>query len=98
MGINLGMLVEAVIDTRIEAVVDFHDVFRGFWLGRGTGTAILDVKFAHELVSVERAPLFIVFLGLRKAYDTLDRRCLLHNLLGYGVGLLETGFITGILG
>ena len=34
-------LVEAVIDTRIKPVVQFHDVFHRFSAGRGAGTAIM---------------------------------------------------------
>ena len=34
-------LLEAVIDTKIKPVVQFHDVFHRFSAGRGAGTAIM---------------------------------------------------------
>ena len=50
------------------------------------GTAIMDLKIAQELASVEQYPLFLVFLDIRKACDNLDRGWLLQTLVGYGEG------------
>ena len=60
-------VVEAVIDTCIKTVVQFHDVLHRFCAERGTGTIIMELKLAQELVSVDQDPLFLVFLDLRKA-------------------------------
>ena len=40
-------VVDAVIDTLIKSVVQFHDVLHGFCAGRWAGTAILELKQDH---------------------------------------------------
>ena len=55
----------------------------------------MELKLAQELASIDQSPLFLVFMDLRKAYDTMYRERLLIRLDGYGVGphqceLLET--------
>ena len=55
----------------------------------------MELKLAHELTSIDQDPLFLFFVDLRKAYDTVDRDRLLITLEGYGTGprmcrLLET--------
>ena len=37
-------VVEAVIDTRIMSVVQLYGVLHGFCAGRGTGTAVMELK------------------------------------------------------
>ena len=73
-------MVESVIDTRIETVVYFHDFLHGFRSGRGTGNAIMEIKLAQELASLDQYPLFRVLLDLRKAYENLDHGRLLQTL------------------
>ena len=51
-------VVEAVIDTRIKSVVQFHNVLQGFCAGRGAETAIMELKLAHDLESVDQDTLF----------------------------------------
>ena len=48
------------------------------------GPAILELKLAQELDSINQDPLFLVLLYLYKVYDTLERGCLLTTLEGYG--------------
>ena len=60
-------VVEVVIDTRIKTVVQLHNVLHVFFAGRGTGTAITDIKLDKELESVDQDPLLLVFLDLRKS-------------------------------
>ena len=79
-------LMEAIMDTRVKEVVVFHDFLHGFRTNRGTGTAILEVKLAQELACIEQAPLYMVFLDLRKAYDTVDRSRALEVFEQYGMG------------
>ena len=53
--------------------------------GRGTGKATMDLKMVQELVSVNQEPLFLVFLvflDLKKAYDTVYHGSLINNLEG----------------
>ena len=47
-------MAETVIDTRIKKVVQFHYVLHGFHTGRAEGTAIMEIKLAHELAMCTR--------------------------------------------
>ena len=77
---------EAIIYTRINKYVAFHDFLHGFCVGRVIGIAIMEINFAQDLESVDQDPLFLVLLGLRKVYDNLDRGWILKTLEGYGAG------------
>ena len=81
---TLCNVVEAMFDTRLHARLQMHDFLHGFRAGRGMGAAIMELKLAQELISIDQDPLFLVFLYLRKAYDTVDRECLLITLESYG--------------
>ena len=55
----------------------------------------MELKLAQDLTSIYQDSLFLVFLYLRKAYDTVERDRLLITLEGYGAdprfcGPLET--------
>ena len=77
---------EAIIDTQLRASVHPHGVLHGFCTGRGTGTAILELKMVQEIASMEQDPLLLVFIDLHKAYGTVYCGCLLMTLEGYGSG------------
>ena len=82
----LWKLVEAIIDTRINILVMFHDTLHVFCASRGTGTDIVDLNMAQDLTSIFRDPLslvFLVFLYLRTSYDTFYRGQLLQTLEKY---------------
>ena len=83
---TLWKVVEALIDTRIRASLQMHDVLHGFRSRRGTDMAIVELKLTQEIVNIYQDPLFLVLLELRKAYDTVDRYRLLITLDGYGLG------------
>ena len=92
---TLWEVVEALIDTCLRSSLQFHDFLHRFRTGRGTGTAIMELKLAQDISRVDHEPLFVVFLDLRKAYNTMDRDRLIQTLKRYGVGprmcgLLET--------
>jgi Reverse transcriptase (RNA-dependent DNA polymerase) len=70
---TLWKIIEAIINTRVKQVTKFHDILHGFISRHGTGTAILEAKLTQELASIENDPLFVVFLNLKKAYNTIDR-------------------------
>ena len=70
---TLWKVVEDLIDTRLRASLQMQDVLHRFRDGRGTGTAIMELMLAQELSSIDQSPLFLVFLDLRKAYDTVDQ-------------------------
>ena len=92
---TLWKMVEALIDTRLRASLQFHYFLPGFRYVRGTGTAIMELKLAQELSSVDHKLLLLGFTDLCKSYDTMDRDRLIQTLEVYGVGprmcgLLET--------
>ena len=82
----LYKLVSSIINRRIGSKIQFDDAVHGFRPGRGTGTAILEAKLLAQLRCRSDEPLFMVFLDLKKAYDTLDRDQAMRILEGYGVG------------
>ena len=79
-------LVSAIINRRLTAQIAFHDAVHGFRVGRGTNTAIIELKLRMQLAQRTTKPLYLVFLDLKKAYDTLDRGRTLGILKGYGLG------------
>ena len=83
----LWKVVEALIGTRFRAILQMHEVLYGFRAGRGTRTAIMELKLDQELSRIYQDPLFLVFLELRKAYNTVDQDRLLITLEGYGTVL-----------
>ena len=70
---TLWKVAEALIDTHLRASLQFHDVLHGSRAGRGKGTAITELKLAQELTRIDQDTLLLVFLDLRKAYDTVDQ-------------------------
>ena len=78
-------VIEILMDARLQ-VVEIHDCLHGFCAGRGTGTATLEVKLTQQLAHLEQAPLYGIFIDLRKAYDAMDRDECEKILEGYGVG------------
>jgi len=78
-------VVEGVILNRWE-VIEIHDCLHGSVKGRGTGTAILECKLVQQLAYIEQAPLYEIFIDLKKAFDAMDRERCLDILQAYGVG------------
>ena len=88
-------VVEAVIDTRVKTVVQFHNFLHGFCAGRGAETAIIELKLAQGLASVYQDPLFLLRVDKRKAYDNLDHGQILQTLAGYRAGPKLWGLLVG---
>ena len=78
-------LLTLILHQRLTTI-KLHDVLHGFREGRGTGTATLEVKLLQQLAAMREEVLYVIFLGLTKAYDALDRPRSLEILKGYGVG------------
>ena len=76
-------MVEVLIDTCLCARLQIHNVLHRFRARRGTGTDIIEIKLAQELIGIDQDPLLLVFLDLRKAYDIVDRDRLLVTLVHY---------------
>ena len=79
---TLWKFLEAIIDTYPWSRIQFHDFLHGFCAWRGTGTATMELNIAQYLSSINQYPLLLVFLDLTKAYDTVDRICLISTLEG----------------
>ena len=66
--------------------IELHDSLHGCLAGQGTGTGIIEAKLFQQLVHLEQAPFFGIFIDLKKAFDTMDQgRCLAIWAL-HGVG------------
>ena len=89
----LWKVVVALIDTRICVSLQFHEVLYGFRAGRGTGTAIMELNLSQDLARLDHDILFLVFLDLRKAHDTVDRKRLIQILKRYGTGPCLCGLL-----
>ena len=51
---TLWKVVEAIVETRLRAIISFQDVLHGLRSGRGTGTAILELKLAQYLAIIDQ--------------------------------------------
>ena len=69
-----------MIDARIKKSVTLHEVLHGFCAGRGTGTAIMEMKLPQDLAIMDQNPLFLLLPDLRKVYENLYRGWILKTL------------------
>ena len=81
-------LISSIINRRLVKALSqkLHDGIHGFRTSRGTGTAIMETKLLMQLAQRSNKPLHMIFLDLKKAYDTLDRDRTMKILEGYGIG------------
>ena len=79
-------LMSTIINSRLASTIKFDYEIHGFRAGRGTGTAIMEAKLRMQLHTRSHIPLYMIFMDLKKAYDTLDRNQAVRVLKGYGVG------------
>ena len=70
----LYKLITRIISDRINNSINFHDAVHGFRRGRGTTSAISELKLCMRSTQLDKKynPRFTVYLDLEKAYDTLD--------------------------
>ena len=64
--------VTVILNFGFAASITYHDSFHGFWSGRGTGTASLEVKLIQKVIVTRQEVLYMIFLDLHKAYDALE--------------------------
>ena len=83
---TLWNVMDAIIDTCLRSRIQFHDVIHGFRAGRGTGTSTMELKLSQYFSRVDQYSFFLVFLKLRKSYNTVDRGRFIRTLEGYGAG------------
>ena len=75
-----------ILNRRFTSSSTYHNALHGFRTGRGTRTATLEAKLLQKLAAMREEVLYVIFLDLTKAYDTLDRSSCLDILEGYNVG------------
>ena len=66
-------VVAAILNCRFTSSITHHNALHGFRAGRGTGTATLKAKLLQQLAALRKEFIYVIFLDLTKAYDTLDR-------------------------
>ena len=45
-------VVAVILNRRLTASITFHNFLHGFWAGRGTGTATLEVKLLQQIAAL----------------------------------------------
>ena len=83
---SMYKLISMIIHKRMMSSVEFHESIHGFRTNRGTSTAIINIKLRMQLAKREKNPLYMVFLDVKKAYDTIDRQRTINMLGKYGLG------------
>ena len=76
----------SIVNSRLRSSIVLHDALYGFRMGRVTGRAIIESKLEQQIAGISHKPLFQVFVDVRKAYDSLDRRRCMEILCEYGLG------------
>ena len=66
-------VVAAILNHWITASIAYHDFLRVFRAGCGTGNATLEDKLLQQLVAMREEVMYVIFMDLHKAYDSLDR-------------------------
>ena len=73
----LWKVVEAIINSRVNTAVQFHDILHGFCVRKGTGMNIMELKTAYDMGNIYGDLLFTAFLELKNTWNTLYCRRLL---------------------
>ena len=78
-------LLERVLDSFIQEMVDIDAMQFGFVLGHGTTDAIFIIRQLQEKYITANKPLYFAFVDLEKAFDRVPRRVLWWALRSLGV-------------
>ena len=78
--------VAVILNRRFTAFITYHESLHGFWEGRSTGTATLEVKLLQQVMDMREAVLHAISLDLHKTYNAFYRSRCLDILEEYGVG------------
>ena len=65
--------VEVILNRCFTAFITYHDSLHGFRVGRGTGTATIEVKLIQQFAATKEVVLLAIFLDLHKAYGAFNR-------------------------
>ena len=79
-------VVAEIINLRLTASITYHGFLHVFRSGRGTGTATLKAKLLQQLAAMREEVMYVIFLDLKKVYDTFYRGICLEIPEGCGVG------------
>ena len=89
LGAHAGKVVLKVVTMRLNAYCEWRKILLeaqyGFRVGRSTDGMIYVVRGVQELAREKDLPLFMFFIDLQKAYDSVDRSLLWKVLARYGV-------------
>ena len=73
-------VVTLILNFRLITSISSHNVLHVFQAGSGTGTASLEAKILHQLMSMKEEVMYEIFLYLHKVYDSFDRDICLEIL------------------
>jgi hypothetical protein len=62
-----------IIHQRLLTTIKLHNSVNGFRTNCGTGTATMNVKLLMQKAKIQSNPLYMIFLVIKKAYNSLDR-------------------------
>ena len=89
LGLMQVKVVPKVVAMRLNAYCEWRKIFLeaqyGFRVGRSTDGMVYVVRGVQELAREKDLPMFICFIDLQKAYDSVDRSLFWKVLARYGV-------------
>jgi DNA replication initiation complex subunit (GINS family) len=83
---SIHKLVSQIINMRLGETIQFCEEVHGFRKKRGCYTAIGEAKIRMQMAACSAKTTYQIYLDLRKAYDSIDRKRVLRILKEYGVG------------
>lgn len=78
-------ILERVIGTRIRTLIELHPNQCGFVGGRSTTDAIQSFRILTEKYKAAKKDLFVIFIDLQKAFDSVPRHLIWAALRSHNV-------------